>query len=305
MRRLLALTLLLAATSARSAHAQHFDLEASADSLRLGDVLTLRARIHIGPQQTLASHLPVEAEGLPDGARIVGVDTLAHQSDRTLLVGAVRMAFFRPGRLRVPPFRVIVKATPDDRGFLLESEPLYVDVVETLPPGNPTLKDIRDQEPATQLDPLAVAAALGALVAAIWFLRRMLARRPRAAPEPVVVVPVELTAAARARAALQEVEAAGWIERGEVARYYEAVAAVMRDYLQTVEPTVHEAQTSSELLRVLATHRSNGTWRGTATALRDADLVKFAGVMPDARTARGYSTQVMAVIDAWARPEEH
>lgn len=304
MRRILALALLLAAATVRPVRAQHFALESSGDSLRLGEVLTLKARIHIGPQQTLASHVPVEAEGLPDGARIVGVDTLAHQADRTLLVGAVRMAFFRPGRLRIPPFRVIVKATPDDRGFLLESEPLYVDVVETLPPGNPTLKDIRDQEPAAQVDPLVVAGALAALVLAIWFARRMLARRAQRAPDPVAAAPVVLSAADRARAALQEVDAAGWIERGEVARHYEAVAAVMRDYLQSVDPTVHDAQTSSELLRILAAHRSNGTWRGTAMALGDADLVKFAGVTPDARTARGFGTQVLAVIDAWAKPEE-
>jgi hypothetical protein len=157
------LALLLLVMSASRAHAQHFDLELSRDSVTLGQVVDLRARIHIGPQQTLASPVPVVAEGLPDGARVVGIDTLKHQADRTLLLGGVRMAFFRPGRLRIPPLRVIVKATPDDRGFMLESEPLYVDVVPSLPAGNPTIKDIRDQLPEQKVDPLTVVAAIAAL----------------------------------------------------------------------------------------------------------------------------------------------
>ena len=42
--------------------------------------------------------MPVVAEGLPDGGRVVGIDTLEHQAERTLLLGTVRMAFLRTGR---------------------------------------------------------------------------------------------------------------------------------------------------------------------------------------------------------------
>ena len=159
MRRLL-FALLCWRRRPRARTAQHFGLELDRDSVKLGEVVVLRARIHIGPQQTLASPVPVVAEGLPDGARVVGVDSLQHQQDRTLLLGNVRMAFLRTGRLRIPPLRVIVKATPDDRGFPLESEPLYIDVVPSLPAGSPTLKDIRDQLPEQQVDPLLVVAAV-------------------------------------------------------------------------------------------------------------------------------------------------
>jgi hypothetical protein len=298
------LALLLLAMSATRAHAQHFDLELSRDSVTLGQVVDLRARIHIGPQQTLASPVPVVAEGLPEGARVVGIDTLKHQADRTLLLGGVRMAFFRPGRLRIPPLRVIVKATPDDRGFMLESEPLYVDVVPSLPAGNPTIKDIRDQLPEQKVDPLTVVAAIAALVALAWLARRRLARRPAVAAHAPEVAGA-LTPADVARAALSRIEAEGWVERGDMGRHYEAVAAVMREYLGSIDPKVHAAQTSTELLRVLSTRRSNGTWHGTARLLGDADLVKFAGVSPDARTARSYVAGARTVIDAWASPGEH
>ena len=90
-----------------------------------------------------------------------------------------------------------------------------------------------------------------------------------------------------------------------MARHYEAIAAVMREYLESIDPKVHAAQTSTELLRVLATRRSNGTWHGTARLFGDADLVKFAGVSPDARTAQAYVAGARRVIDAWAQPGEH
>ena len=302
MRRTL-LALLVLVLSATRAHAQHFDLELNRDSVKLGEVVELHARIHIGSQQTLASPIPVVAEGLPDGGRVVGVDTLQHQQDRTLLLGTVRMAFLRTGRLRIPPLRVIVKATPDDRGFLLESEPLYIEVVPSLPAGNPTLKDIRDQLPEQKVDPLMVAAAIAALAALMWLIRRQLARRTVVAP---VAAPVAgaTTPADAARAALSRIELEGWAERGDMARHYEAIAAVMRQYLESIDPRVHAAQTSTELLKVLAARRSNGTWHGTAQVFGDADLVKFAGVTPDAKTARAYVAGARTVIDSWASPGE-
>ena len=302
--RCLLLAMLGLAVSATHAHAQHFGLELDRDSVKLGEVVVLHARIHIGPQQTLASPVPVVVEGLPDGARVVGVDSLQHQQDRTLLIGNVKLAFLRTGRLRIPPLRVIVKATPDDRGFPLESEPLSIDVVPSLPAGNPALKDIRDQLPEQRVDPLLVVAALAAAAGLLWFARRRLARRPAPAAAPVAVAAAASPADA-ARAALSRIEREGWAERGEMARYYEAIAAVMREYLESIDPRVHAAQTSTELLRVLATRRSNGTWHGTARLFGDADLVKFAGVSPDAGTARAYAAGARSVIDAWASPGEH
>jgi hypothetical protein len=162
MRRFAHAILLLAVCATRAEaqyEAQYFGLEMNRDSVKLGEVVELHARVYIGPQQTLVSHTPVSVEGLPDGGRIVGMDTLEHQADRKQLLGTVRLAFLRTGRLRIPPFRVIVRATPYDRGFVLESEPLYIDVIPTLPAGSPALKDIRDQVPAQTIDPVMVAGA--------------------------------------------------------------------------------------------------------------------------------------------------
>jgi hypothetical protein len=307
MRRFAQAFLLLAVCVSRldaQYEAQYFGLEMSRDSVKLGEVVELHARVFIGPQQTLVSHVPVAAEDLPDGGRIVGIDTLEHQADRKQLLGTVRMAFLRTGRMRIPPFRVIVRATPYDRGFMLESQALYIDVVPTLPPGNPSLKDIRDQRPEQQVDPLLVLAGVAAFGVVAWWGRRWLARRSATALAAPVAA-IALTPADLAREALNRIEREGWAERGDMARHYEAVAAVMREYLESIDPKVHAAQTSTELLRVLATRRSNGTWHGTARVLSDADLVKFAGVSPDAKTAHAYVVRARSVIDAWSEPGEH
>ncbi len=306
MRRFAHAILLLAVCATRAEaqyEAQYFGLEMNRDSVKLGEVVELHARVYIGPQQTLVSHTPVTVEGLPDGGRIVGMDTLEHQADRKQLLGTVRLAFLRTGRLRIPPFRVIVRATPYDRGFVLESEPLYIDVIPTLPAGSPALKDIRDQVPAQTIDPVMVAGAAAALAFLAWLTRRQLARRSRRIAVAPVVAGV-LTPAEVARAALARIEQEGWIDRGDMGRYYESIAAVMREYLESIDPKVHAAQTSTELLGVLATRRSNGTWHGTARLFGDADLVKFAGVSPDAKTAQAYVAGARKVIDAWAQPGE-
>ena len=142
----------------------------------------------------------------------MGIDTLEHQADRTLLLGTVRMAFLRTGRVRIPPFRVIVKATPDDRGFMLESEPLYVDVVPTLPAGSPALKDIRDQVPAQAVDPLMVAAGRGRGACGPCLARPAAAR---AAPVPRAVAPVAAWCgdARRRRARRTDPDRAGGVGR--------------------------------------------------------------------------------------------
>jgi hypothetical protein len=304
MRRL-ALPLILLLCSAAPAVAQRYDVEMSADSVRIGQVVTMKERIHIGAQQNVVSPLAMLAD-LPDGVRLVSQDTLVRHSSpemmrdgRALLTGEVRLAFFRIGRQRIPPLRVILKGVASDRGLPLESEVQYVEVVPTLPAGNPQLKDIRDQQPETTIDPMLVAAAAVLLLGLGWAGRRWWRRRPVALAVDSVVRP-PATAAESAREALARIEAEGWAERGEMAKYYEAIAGVMRQYLGTVEPQVHAAQTSTELLQVLASRRSNGAWHGAARVFGDADLVKFAGIRPDIRTAQSYAAGARRMIDAWA-----
>ena len=150
---------------------------------------------------------------------------------------------------------------------------------------------------------LVAAVAVLVLLALGGWRRRWWRRRPVAAAA-ITVAHAPETAAESARQALARIEQEGWAERGEMARYYEAIAGVMRQYLGTVEPSVHAAQTSTELLRALAARRTNGAWHGAARVFGDADLVKFAGITPDVRTARAYALGARHLIDAWAGEPE-
>ena len=293
-------TLLVLASPARAA-AQHFSLEriAFTDSVLVGEVVVFRARVHIGPQQNLASPVPALVGELPDGVRFLGADTLRQDGRRTVLAGDVRVAFYRPGRHQVPPLRLILRAIASDRGQPLEPDPAWVDVGTTLPPGNPALKDIRDALPRPPLHPLVwVIGALGVLAAVggwmYWRRRRALAPAASSASGAALVgAPTPLS---RAQAELDRLAATGWTDADQ---YYEQVAEVLRRYFLEVAPETSRSQTSRELLSALAAHNANGAWTGTQKALREADLVKFAGVAPDRETAREWTYRVRNVLELW------
>ena len=122
----------------------------------------------------------------------------------------------------------------------------------TLAAGNPPLRDIR--EPDSPRGFGFVWALLGAAVAAgiAWLATRLLdggaaGRRPspRAAPAPPPQPPDPYDAAL---ARLEEIEREGWVARGDVARHYEPVADVLRDYLEAAEGVPARERTTTELL---------------------------------------------------------
>jgi hypothetical protein len=293
-----ALALALMAAAGR-ADAQHFALErsGSTDSVLVGEVVTLRARVHIGPQQNLASPVPALVGELPDGVRLLGADTLRPDGKRTVLAGDVRVAFYRPGRFQVPPLRLILRPIASDRGQPLEPEPVWVDVGTTLPPGNPSLRDIRDDLPRPPVNPVTWLAVLfvgaGLLFAARYWGRRLSlsAGSTVSGPGAGLATPLD-----QARAELDRLAAEPWTDAGD---YYERVADVLRQYFIAVAPGVRDSQTSRELLAVLAAQNGNGAWTGTERVLGAADLVKFAGRMPAQDTAHAWAADVRSLLSAW------
>jgi hypothetical protein len=275
------------------------------DSVKIGEVVVLHARVHTGPQGALASPVPALIGELPEGVRLLGADTLRASGVRSVLSGDVRFAFYRPGQFQIPELRLVLRPIASDRGQPLGPDPIAIIVGSSLPPGNPSLKDIRDQLPRTPIDPLVVVAAAAAAVVLVWLARRLLHRQRAVEPSNRPSTQPAPSALAVARAELDRIAAEPWLETGNVAKHYEAVADVLRRYFVTVVRETNRAQTSSELLRALGSYRSNGAWHGTREVLGDADLVKFAGVTPDAVTARAWTGDVRRVLDAWAYLGEH
>jgi hypothetical protein len=61
----------------------------------------------------------------------------------------------------------------------------------------------------------------------------------------------------------------------------------------------------SEAPVILSEAKDRAALPGTARIFGDADLVKFAGVLPDPKTAHAYVTRVRSVIEAWSKVGEH
>lgn len=290
MRRALLASLMLVGAT-RSLAAQHLELEAERDSVAVGDVVSYRMSVHLGPQETLASYVPALAAELPEGVRLLFADTL-RRDEKRILRGIVRFAFYRPGTHAVPNLQVVVRHTPTDRGTPYTHDARSITVVPTVPPGNPSLKDIRDPVPPGGPSPLALLGA--ALVGVGLWLERRRRRRPVPPPAAVAAPVVPPDPRARALEALDGIAAAEWPWRDPV-HAIALAAGVLRDYLAEGLPADAGALTTRELLARLAPSL-NGTAAGLQRTLASADLVKFARVRPDADAAAAYLDDVRQLL---------
>jgi len=117
---------------------------------------------------------------------------------------------------------------------------------------------------------LAVAGLVGAGTFA-WIRR---SRRPRA------IVPV--SAYRKAMDAIQRIEDSGWLERGEVDRFYTELSGVVRHYIEDRFGLRAPEQTTEEFLQELTRRPVLVDTQRLALShfLEQCDLVKFAQVRP-------------------------
>ena len=286
------LVLALGAAAAQPARAQtadwasqSFDMTAVPAHATVGDSVTVRFRIHLHERDLLSDSVPRPTTDLPEGVRLLEVAPLRRTGDRAL-EGYARLAFYRVGRRPLPPFGVsFARVVSGQRGILV-SDSAFVDIDSVAPAGNPTLKDIKEIARQRGPDPRVLAGVLGAGALAAWWL--LLRRRRRATPlagaeaagadpDPVVLGPYE---AALAR--LTQIERERWPMRGEVDRHYEAVADVVRRYLEEAHGIPALERTTGELVWALPPALADqGVRDRCAALLADADLVKFARRRPD------------------------
>ena len=286
------LVLALGAAAAQPARAQtpdwasqSFDMTAVPAHATVGDSVTVRFRIHLHERDLLSDSVPRPTSDLPEGVRLLEVAPLKKTGDRAL-EGYARLAFYRVGRRPLPPFGLpFARIVSGQRGILV-SDSAFVDIDSVAPAGNPTLKDIKEIERQRGPDPRVLAGVLGAgALAGLWLLLRGRRRAtsladPAAAdagPDPVVLGPYE---AALAR--LTQIERERWPMRGEVDRHYEAVADVVRRYLEEAHGIPALERTTGELVCALPPALADqGVRDRCAALLADADLVKFARRRPD------------------------
>ena len=305
----LALALALSVSTWSALGAQELIVTADASRLSVGEQITVRAEARLGGRALLVERTLRPADSLPDGVRVVSEDSLTLAAGRAF-VARMRVAFFRPGVTSVPALALVYRTSEDAPPDTLRSRPVPIEVVTSLPPGNQSMRDIKDLE---TLSPrprdtrwLGVLAASALLVLLYLAGVRRARRRGRSGTTTPRPLPVAVSPFDSALAQLAEIEATRWPARGQVARHYERVADVLRRYLEDGHGVRATDRTTSELVWSLPPTLSNDGRRGECRALlEEADLVKFARLRPDEAAAAAFLARAHALLDHWrAAPEQ-
>ncbi len=279
-------------------HGQFFEVIPETQRPTVGDPVSIRFRLRLDDRDLLFDTVPKPIADLPPGVQVLSVEKLVRGPDR-IYHGRARLAFYRPGRQPVPILGLPFMRSGKGLGTVV-SDSASVEIVPVLAAGSPSLRDIKDLEPAPRSILLPLVLALAALLAAWLFVRRRRAPEPAAATleaEPPAPPPDPFEIAL---ARLAGVEQERWPARGEVARHYEAVADTLRGYLQEAERLPARERTTSELLWALPPRLGeSGLRRRAQTVLGEADLVKFARRRPDPATASVYLREAQQLLERW------
>jgi hypothetical protein len=305
--RLVALALVVLSLAAPPAllaqlHGQHWDVTPEGSGrARVGDPVTIVFRVRLDERDLLFDTIPRPAAATPSWVRVISVEKLQRQPDR-IFTGRARVAFYRPGRQPVPvfelPFMRSVKGL--SRGTL-SSDSATVEIVPVVTDASSaTLRDIKEPAGLRSPDPLELLLGLAALAAAGWLAWRSRRRLPVAVP---VSAPAEEATAfpdpyETALDRLAAVEGAGWATV-DVARHYDAVADVLRDYLEAHGVPARERTTGELRWALPPALLAGGTLRRFEQVFEEADLVKFAHWRPDGQTAVAFLAAARELLARW------
>jgi hypothetical protein len=268
----------------------------------VGDPVALRIRLRLPADEQLADATPAFREPLPDGVRLLRVDSLKPEASGDES-GALVVAFFRPGTSRLPPITVAYRTgrgTPADTAV---TAPVSVTVTPVVPEGTGTLRDIKniDAAPlslrfATTVVVAGLAVILVALVAG-RFQRRRKRERLVAGHLALANAPPGPYDAAIARLA---VIADDWAARRDIETHYAETADVIRRYLAEAYGVPALQRTTPELLGALPDRLAVPPARAAAgDLLGAADLVKFARYGPESPTPAAVLATARSILSGW------
>ena len=292
---------LAAAPLAAQLPGQSFEVKPLRDSATVGDTVTLKLRVRLTERDRLVDSLPTLVGPPLRGARLLSVELLTREPDRTY-TGLARVVYYRPGRRPLPRFGVaFARIVQSINRAVLPSDEAWIEIVPTLPPGEQPLKDIRPLEHQRQsLWPWLAASVLG--LGVLWAIAR---RRGRRAPQRATV-PLPNSEAGRrdplqvALERLRDIESEQWPARGDIDHHYQAVADVIRDYLVESRQIPAREMTTSELLQVLSlAPPAVLALDRCGQFLEHADLVKFAGARPGTAAADEYLGSARTLLAEW------
>jgi hypothetical protein len=213
----------------------------------------------------------------------------AGDESRSTLV--LTLTAFELGTLEVPSFDVVV-AGADGTEETLSSSPVGIEVASVGVDESGEIRDIRG--PLTIplgafrlllwiLLPLALAGLL-------WMVARRLRSRDAATASPALG-PLPRPAHVVALEALDALERAGLLERGQVKEFHIEAAEILRAYVSARFGVDAPEMTTYEVVAALAPRADARVVEGLGAFLDQCDLVKFAKVRPGPDASR----QVLAL----------
>jgi len=270
--------------------------------VHVGDRVTLRLRARLPAGARLADAQPALREPLPDGARLLHVDSLRLGASGDATATAI-VVFFRPGSARVPPMAATYRAAPDAPVDTLIADAVAVTVTAVVPVGTGTLRDIKDIEGAPiALRTVATAVAGGVAMLVLVLLAGRIRERRRAASSRATEA---RETAGNGSAGPYDIAitrlaaiAAAWDSRGDVDAHYEGTADVLRRYLAAARGIPALERTTAELVGVLRAS-APGTHTTAHAVLDAADLVKFARYAPRPPAPTMLVTTARSLLVTW------
>ncbi len=259
---------------------QRFEVIPGAAHATVGDTISLAFRVRLDPLDLLYDTVPEPPSNLPEGVRILTIEKL-HRGQNRDWIGRAQVAFYRLGHQPIPTFGLpFMRGVKGVTRATLTSDSAFVEIDPVAPPGNPTLKDLRDPPAGTP----ALAKYLPA-VRGLLGLTIALAIRPRRSSSPVLAseTPAPVlgpSAYDRARQRLGEIEAMNWPQQGDVSPFYAAVADTIRTYLAEAHGVGAMTRTTRELAETLLSDDAPPVARRSIDLLAEMDMVKFARVRP-------------------------
>ena len=287
------LFLLLAAWPARAQFSGNIDIAftAAAETLTVGDPVPLTLSVTYPADYTLSIPTLPKAWGDFEIRRQTEPETVANPDGTQTTTQTIEVTLFAVGTFQTPAWRLTLR---DATGKTMERvvPQVSLTVQSVLEEGDTQLRDIKPQAdlPLPPVWPW-VAAGLALVALLAWLgrrftrrLRRPLRRSPQAVPPPPIDPrpPHEIALAELAR-----IEALDLPGQGRHKEYYTLVGDCLRRYLQGMYHIPAMDMTTAEIKQALrhAPLPPEHARRFTAL-LSDADLVKFARLVPPLEEAR-------------------
>jgi hypothetical protein len=210
-----------------------------------------------------------------------------------------RLEVLRPGEIEFPALPVRYRLSPDADWVDARTESIPIEFRSLLGPDPDSAEPKPNPQPIVWPEGwfawaigLLAAMAIALLGMAIWMRRK---RRPR-----VMRPEIQISAYQKAMQGMRRIEAAGYLERGDVERFYTALSGVVRHYVEDRFGMRAPEQTTEEFLMELTNRPvlSHSQRDAMGAFLERCDLVKFAKVRPTSHEGATALTAARTFVEA-------